>query len=138
MSAKSKTSTHKNFGHRVGMCQDGAIGMAAIGYNSRQILAFYYPGTKLATMRYAIPSDKPEEEAPVVIAALPRSAPVSLIAPPNPTQVSALQRSNRSKNPESIKGTLRQISENSGSYTASGLRKLFWTPGEPGISRSIY
>ncbi len=139
MGARSKTATHKNFGHRVGMCQDGAIGMAAIGYNSRQILAFYYPGTKLATMRYAAPSGKPEEpEQPMVVAALAGPAPVSLVAPPNPTQVSALQRSSRTAAPGSIKGALRQISASRDGHTATGLRKLFWTPGEPGISRSIY
>ncbi len=34
-------------GHGVGMCQDGATGMARAGYNARQILGFYYPGTQL-------------------------------------------------------------------------------------------
>jgi len=138
MGARSKTSTHKNFGHRVGMCQDGAIGMAAIGYSSRQILAFYYPGTKLATMRYAVPTGKPVETRPVVVASLPQTTPVSLISPPNPTQVNALRRSGKTGKPGSVKGALRQISANGGSYTAVGLRKLFWTPGEPGISRNIY
>ncbi|PKL46836.1 MAG: hypothetical protein CVV42_15145 [Candidatus Riflebacteria bacterium HGW-Riflebacteria-2] len=138
MGAKSKTSTHKNFGHRVGMCQDGAIGMSAIGYGSRQILAFYYPGTKLATMRYAVPSGKPAETKPVVVASLPGSAAVSIVAPPNPTQISALQRSSKTASSGSVKGTLRQISGNGKSHTATGLRKLFWTPGSPGISRSIY
>ncbi len=133
-----KSSTHKSYGHRVGMCQGGAIGMSAIGYNSRQILAFYYPGTKLATMRYATPSGKPEEEQPTVVAGMPKTTPVSLIAPPKITQVSALQRIGSSDRPGSVKEALRQISANSSSHTATGLRKLFWTPGEPGISRSIY
>ena len=35
------------FGHGVGMCQIGAIGMARMGYNYREILAHYYPGTDL-------------------------------------------------------------------------------------------
>jgi len=35
------------FGHGVGMCQIGAIGMARKGYNYREILAHYYPGTEL-------------------------------------------------------------------------------------------
>ena len=35
------------FGHGVGMCQIGAIGMARRGYNYREILAHYYPGTEL-------------------------------------------------------------------------------------------
>ncbi|MBQ3287258.1 MAG: SpoIID/LytB domain-containing protein [Firmicutes bacterium] len=32
------------FGHGVGLCQYGADGMAAAGYDCRQILARYYPG----------------------------------------------------------------------------------------------
>jgi SpoIID/LytB domain protein len=35
------------FGHGVGMCQDGAEGMAIRGYNYREILKHYYPNTKL-------------------------------------------------------------------------------------------
>lgn len=35
-------------GHGVGMCQNGAIGMARKGYSYRMILAHYYPGTTLA------------------------------------------------------------------------------------------
>ncbi|MBF0544404.1 MAG: SpoIID/LytB domain-containing protein [Candidatus Riflebacteria bacterium] len=37
----------KSRGHRVGMCQDGAIGMANLGHSTEEILDFYYPGTKL-------------------------------------------------------------------------------------------
>lgn len=51
--ANSRKKTHNNFGHRVGMCQDGAIGMAAIGYNCSNILGFYYPRTKIETLKYA-------------------------------------------------------------------------------------
>ena len=36
-------------GHRLGMCQQGAAGMAAGGASFRQILEYYYPGT--AVMR---------------------------------------------------------------------------------------
>lgn len=49
----SKKKLHSNFGHRVGMCQDGAIGMAAIGYSCGNILGFYYPRTKIVTLKYA-------------------------------------------------------------------------------------
>lgn len=35
------------WGHGVGMCQEGARGMAEKGYNYRQILQFYYPGTEI-------------------------------------------------------------------------------------------
>jgi len=34
-------------GHRVGMCQNGAIGMALSGFSHFKILSFYYPGTRL-------------------------------------------------------------------------------------------
>jgi stage II sporulation protein D len=35
------------FGHGVGMCQTGAVGMAEAGKNYREILRHYYPGTTL-------------------------------------------------------------------------------------------
>jgi stage II sporulation protein D len=37
----------KGNGHGVGMCQWGAIGQARAGKNYKEILEFYYPGTKL-------------------------------------------------------------------------------------------
>ncbi|MFZ2959080.1 MAG: SpoIID/LytB domain-containing protein [Candidatus Ozemobacteraceae bacterium] len=40
-------------GHRVGLCQDGAIGMGRAGYDTASILGFYYPGTTL--MCFPIP-----------------------------------------------------------------------------------
>lgn len=140
MNAQSKKATHKNFGHRVGMCQDGAIGMAAIGYNARQVLAFYYPGTKMATMNYAVNGSQPVETTPIVVAAAPRTAQqVSLVAPPNPTQINALRRNSKTgQSSRSIKDTLKQISANRNDSAATSLRKIFWTPGQPGISRSIY
>ena len=49
----SKKKTHSNYGHRVGMCQDGAIGMALIGYSCSNILGFYYPKTQIETLKYA-------------------------------------------------------------------------------------
>jgi stage II sporulation protein D len=42
------TASGKGNGHGVGMCQTGAIGMARNGYSYKDILAFYYPGTKIA------------------------------------------------------------------------------------------
>ncbi len=41
------TATGRGFGHGIGMCQAGALGMAARGYDLRRILAHYYPGTRL-------------------------------------------------------------------------------------------
>ncbi len=37
----------KGYGHRVGMCQWGAIGMAKEGKNYREIIGHYFPNTKL-------------------------------------------------------------------------------------------
>ena len=39
--------TGRGWGHGVGMCQVGAYGMAAAGYNYRQILSHYYFGTRV-------------------------------------------------------------------------------------------
>jgi stage II sporulation protein D len=38
-------------GHGVGLCQAGALGMAARGYDYADILAHYYPGTRLVRLR---------------------------------------------------------------------------------------
>ena len=42
------TFTTKGYGHGVGMSQTGAHGLANNGYNYKQILAHYYPGTSLS------------------------------------------------------------------------------------------
>ena len=39
--------TTKGYGHGVGMSQYGANGMAKNGYNYKDILTHYYPGTIL-------------------------------------------------------------------------------------------
>jgi stage II sporulation protein D len=38
----------RGFGHGAGMCQWGAIGRARAGQTSEEILAVYYPGTRLS------------------------------------------------------------------------------------------
>ncbi len=38
------------FGHGVGLCQDGAMGMARRGASFRRILQHYYPGTRLVRL----------------------------------------------------------------------------------------
>ncbi|RMF07176.1 MAG: SpoIID/LytB domain-containing protein [Candidatus Neomarinimicrobiota bacterium] len=38
------------WGHGVGLCQIGALGMALAGYSSQDILRHYYPGTELSTL----------------------------------------------------------------------------------------
>lgn len=40
----------RGYGHGVGMCQWGAKGMAEQGATARQILEFYYPGTRFSTI----------------------------------------------------------------------------------------
>ena len=129
------------------MCQDGAIGMALIGYSARQILAFYYPGTRLETLNYAGPQIDSEEIEPVkepVVLASARIQPVQtaqllpLEGPINPTQISALKRqSTPSETRKSnILNTLKEISTVRAGNTASGVRKMFWTPSEPGLSKN--
>lgn len=41
----------KGWGHGVGLCQWGALGMSKKGYTYRQILEFYYPGADLVKLR---------------------------------------------------------------------------------------
>ncbi len=41
------TATGRGYGHGVGMCQNGALGMARRGFSYRRILEHYYPGTRL-------------------------------------------------------------------------------------------
>lgn len=41
------TFTGGGFGHGVGLCQSGSVGMADRGYSYREILENYYPGTEL-------------------------------------------------------------------------------------------
>ncbi len=38
------------FGHGTGMCQVGAAGKASMGKNFREIIEFYFPGTKIMTV----------------------------------------------------------------------------------------
>ena len=40
----------RGYGHGVGLCQEGAMKMARLNYNYRQILGFYFPTFKLTTI----------------------------------------------------------------------------------------
>ncbi len=147
--AKTRKKLHSNFGHRVGMCQDGAIGMGAIGYSYRQILGFYYPGTRLVTLNYARPTRKPgkapatkprkeKKQLPMVLAMKP-DAPtnVRLAYPVNPTQINAVKLSEKTSKPSagtSVLGTLKAIS-NKGERQKTSLKKVFWNPAQPEIFR---
>lgn len=132
----AKALISKNFGHRVGMCQDGAIGMAAIGYSSRQILAFYYPGTKLATMNYVVPGKpaRDEENIPIIVAS--KNLKPALQTPSIPKEISALTVSKKTSPPSNLLAALKQVSTSKkNSSTSSGMRKMFWNPAQPEISR---
>lgn len=43
----------RGYGHGVGLCQEGAMAMAAKGFNYRQILGFYYTHIIISDIRYA-------------------------------------------------------------------------------------
>lgn len=134
--ANAKTLITKNFGHRVGMCQDGAIGMAAIGYSSRQILAFYYPGTKLATMNYVVPGKpaRDEENVPIIVASTNNKP--ALQTPSIPKEISALTVNRKTSPTNNLLAALKEVSTSKkNSSTSSGMRKMFWNPAQPEISR---
>ena len=40
----------RGFGHGVGLCQEGAMKMARLGYDYRQIAQFYFPGIKVVNL----------------------------------------------------------------------------------------
>jgi len=45
------TADGRGFGHGVGLCQTGALGMARRGRDFREILAHYYPGAQIESVR---------------------------------------------------------------------------------------
>lgn len=139
---------HHSFGHRVGMCQDGAIGMGVIGYNFWKILGFYYPGTRLITLNYARSRKSLRSHLPKNISkkinklnsklpALEMSKSSELI---NPTQKMAIYRTlltKRAPKISSVKAALSEIymsNKKNHKTTVTGLirfRKLFWYPTNP-------
>jgi len=50
MGDKWAFSLGRGWGHGVGMCQCGAQGMARQGKNAKQILLYYYPGSKIVSV----------------------------------------------------------------------------------------
>lgn len=50
MGDKWAFSLGRGWGHGVGMCQCGAEGMARQGKNAKQILSYYYPGSKIVSV----------------------------------------------------------------------------------------
>lgn len=51
LSGKTLHAAGHGYGHGIGMCQDGANGMAKAGKNYEQILKNYYPGAKITTIK---------------------------------------------------------------------------------------
>ncbi len=49
----------KGWGHGVGMCQEGACGMALKGYNAFEILRYYYRGIMIEDMKKFVSIDEP-------------------------------------------------------------------------------
>jgi stage II sporulation protein D len=47
----------RGFGHGVGMCQDGAMQMAKIGYKYSDILTYYYKGTRIVSLSQVMKFD---------------------------------------------------------------------------------
>ncbi|MCU0460577.1 MAG: SpoIID/LytB domain-containing protein [Bacteroidales bacterium] len=45
----------RGYGHGVGLCQEGAMEMAAKGFNYRQIIGFYYTNVRIITINPLIP-----------------------------------------------------------------------------------
>lgn len=62
-------------GHGVGLCQAGAIQMAAEGHDFEAILMHYYPGIRLARLRAAGLSGRPQSLVPLLAGASVRSTP---------------------------------------------------------------
>lgn len=53
------------FGHGIGLCQEGAMSMATIGYNYKQIGLFYFDGIRIMDYnRLLFYQEKPEKEVP--------------------------------------------------------------------------
>ncbi|HEX2936205.1 MAG TPA: SpoIID/LytB domain-containing protein [Bacteroidales bacterium] len=48
---KEVTFNGRGYGHGVGMCQEGAIQMAKIGYKYNEIIQFYYKGVQIVNIR---------------------------------------------------------------------------------------
>lgn len=40
----------KGYGHGVGLCQEGAMRMARLGYDFRQIAKYYFPGARIVDL----------------------------------------------------------------------------------------
>ena len=121
---RSKKKLHSNFGHRVGMCQDGAIGMAAIGYSCGNILGFYYPRTKIVTLKYAKQKNTGNFAPTKVITVAQANAKSEEKKPlPKPVIPLELQEANKTT-PTPASATTKLTDENNGEATASDTTEI--------------
>ncbi len=129
---KSQLARHPSRGHRVGLCQDGAIGMAKRGYDAGAILNFYYPGTRLCTI-----------SSNLQLAQMAKT-PSSPSAPPATPRfgsgktrtVSTLRRSSPVRQPPAERLTRGTSTPSEPNAFALNLRKWFWTALSPHASPS--
>lgn len=145
-SDKQRSNSHSPFGHRVGLCQDGAGGMALLGFPANYIVAFYYPGSRLISI-----DRLPLHQAPPrVVAQLPptEASPSGLILtkPPRVMPLPRLKDSpltlvrahDNSEGTKSVKDTLsgiRRIDQQPAASQSTGrpdaFRKWFWCTMPP-------
>lgn len=121
---------HPSRGHRVGLCQDGAIGMAKLGYNGAAILNFYYPGTTLC----AISSNRQLAQMTKTPSS-PSSPPTSPRFGSGKTRVAtALRRTPPNRQPLHGRLVGKPPSSSEPTAFALNLRKWFWTALAPHAS----
>ncbi|HEX2976130.1 MAG TPA: SpoIID/LytB domain-containing protein, partial [Bacteroidales bacterium] len=56
--AENIVLTGRGYGHGVGLCQEGAMNMAARGFSFAEILSFYYSDVRVLNIYYARPAEK--------------------------------------------------------------------------------
>jgi stage II sporulation protein D len=65
----------RGWGHGVGLCQNGAYGMALAGHPAEEILGHYYPGVEIGPIPPIPPSPAPPPPARAPAATPPPSPP---------------------------------------------------------------
>ena len=65
--------TGRGSGHGVGLCQNGAVEMAHEGKTYREILGYYYPGTKIGMSSQGIPWQRVDAEGATLWTTEPQS-----------------------------------------------------------------
>ncbi|HNV70260.1 MAG TPA: SpoIID/LytB domain-containing protein, partial [Candidatus Ozemobacteraceae bacterium] len=131
--SEAKQATNRARGHGVGMCQDGAAGMAVLGYNRNQILGFYYPGTRLARLGSSLlPSGETlpvEHDAPAGdrYAFLLKQPPIT---PPRIPSRGVAGKTTATSQVVSSAQKLAKPPERANS-SASGLNRWFWSNRPP-------